>query len=178
MSNPNHHEYNFDHLWSTSLTHNRASRSSFLLVLLPKPWLDVYHDSFCSHTAQWEPVTVWPPLFDVCMQELWVQGHFPLLWPYTRGQSGSQASVELLKARGDQATVSPLPATSFSLAPSSLHLSPAPSWPHGRSPVQVCPETDQETEHFHSSCLHVDSGYISLSPHVVLQYSKMSFKNI
>lgn len=24
--------------------------------------------------------------------------------------------------------------------PASLHLSPAPSWPHGRSPVQVCPQ--------------------------------------
>lgn len=50
------------------------------------------------------------------MQELWVQGHFPLLLPYTRGQAESQASVELLKARGDQGTVSPQSTTSFSMS--------------------------------------------------------------
>lgn len=55
---------------------------------------------------------------------------------------GSQASAELLKARADRRTVSPLSVTSFStpLWP-PLHLSPVPSWPHGRSPVQVCSQT-------------------------------------
>lgn len=67
-----------------------------------------------------------------------------MLRPYTRGQAGSRASVELLKARGDRGvggTVSPVSATSSSsglcraTGPPSL---PALSWPHGRSPDQVC----------------------------------------
>lgn len=39
-------------------------------------------------------------------------------------------------------------------------------------------ETHQETEHFHVSCLHADSGHISLPPLCALQYWRMSFENI
>lgn len=85
----------------------------FCLCSSLHPW------QLCSHTVRWGAVTVWPLLFDVYKQELWVQGHFPLLWPYTRGQAGSQASVELLKARGERGTVPPPCATSFSTAPSA-----------------------------------------------------------
>lgn len=114
------------------------------------------------------------------MQELWVQGHFPLLLPYTRGQAESQASVELLKARGDQGTVSPQSTTSFSMSMPPSTFPPAPSWPHGRrSSVQVCP---QKHTRKHNICtfpvMHTDSGHISLLPHCPLHCSRMSLENI
>lgn len=90
------------------------------------------------------------------------------------GQAAFWVSVELLKARGHiggghQCLLHP---SVQPCIPASLHLSTASSWPHSRSHRQVCLQICQETEQYHTSCLHEDRGQ---PPPLPLQFS---FQNI
>lgn len=101
-----------------------------------------------------------------------------MLRPYTRGQAGSRASVELLKARGDRGGDSITSVCHILLlSPVSLYRPPplpALSWPHGRSPDQVCLQkhTRKQNISMFPVCMQTVSGNIGPLP---LQNSFPSF---
>lgn len=94
------------------------------------------------------------------------------------GQAAFWVSVELLKARGHiggghQCLLHP---SVQPCIPASLHLSTASSWPHRRSHRQVCLQICQETEQYHTSCLHEDRGQPP-SPVFISKHFRIFFKS-